>query len=203
MALAVDAHQQRLVVEHLLEVRHQPLAVDRVAGEAAADVVVHPAGGHRVERVVTTISGDSCPASAGAGGRQQQVEDHRRRELRRRAEPAPLPVDAVGQPLPRSPSTRASARAAVGGLEPRRGARWPGAAARRSASSSSRRLRHASSTASSSCRNCRLREVRAAVERLARRGEERPSSASRRARSSPAPRPCRWRRRRAAPRGRP
>ena len=48
--VGVDAHQQRLVVEHLLEVRHEPLAVDRVAGEAAADVVVHAARRHRVER---------------------------------------------------------------------------------------------------------------------------------------------------------
>ena len=48
--MEVDARQQRLVVQHLLEVGHQPLAVDRVAGEPAADVVVHAARRHRVER---------------------------------------------------------------------------------------------------------------------------------------------------------
>ena len=41
--------EQRVVVEHLLEVRDEPLAVDRVPVEAAADEVVHPARGHRVE----------------------------------------------------------------------------------------------------------------------------------------------------------
>ena len=41
--LAVDADEQRLVVEHLLEVGDEPLTVGRVAGEATADVVVHPA----------------------------------------------------------------------------------------------------------------------------------------------------------------
>ena len=46
----VDADQQRLVVEHLLEVGHEPFLVDRVAGEATADMVVHATAGHRVER---------------------------------------------------------------------------------------------------------------------------------------------------------
>ena len=46
---AVHAQQQRLVVQHLLEVGDEPLAVDRVAGEPPSHVVVHPAGGHRIE----------------------------------------------------------------------------------------------------------------------------------------------------------
>src|SRR5215211_2444691 len=41
--------QQRVVVEHLLEMRHEPVGVDRIAMEAAAHEVVHPAGGHPVE----------------------------------------------------------------------------------------------------------------------------------------------------------
>ena len=49
VGVQVDTDQQRLVVEHLLEVRHQPLLVDRVAGEATADVVVHSTARHRVE----------------------------------------------------------------------------------------------------------------------------------------------------------
>ena len=36
-------HELRLVVEHLLEVRHAPARVDRVAMEAAADVIAHAA----------------------------------------------------------------------------------------------------------------------------------------------------------------
>jgi hypothetical protein len=41
--------EQRVVVEHFLEVRHEPLRVDGVAVEAAADEVVHAARGHTVE----------------------------------------------------------------------------------------------------------------------------------------------------------
>ena len=48
--MQIDTAQQGLVVEHLLEVRHEPLAVDGVPGKAATDVVVHAAGGHCVER---------------------------------------------------------------------------------------------------------------------------------------------------------
>ena len=45
---SVDPQQQRVVVEHLLEVRHHPARVHRVAGEAAGQLVVHPAAGHRL-----------------------------------------------------------------------------------------------------------------------------------------------------------
>ena len=50
-AVQVRAGEQRVVVEHLLEVRDGPGRVDGVAGEAAADLVVDPAGGHRPQRV--------------------------------------------------------------------------------------------------------------------------------------------------------
>ena len=36
----------RLVVQHLLEVRHEPVLVHRVAMEAAAELIVHAALGH-------------------------------------------------------------------------------------------------------------------------------------------------------------
>ncbi len=42
--------EEGVVVQHLLEVRHEPAVVDRVAVEAAPDDVVHPPGGHAVER---------------------------------------------------------------------------------------------------------------------------------------------------------
>ena len=45
----VAAGQLGVVVEHLLEVGDQPVAVGGVAVEAAAQVVVHAAGGHGVE----------------------------------------------------------------------------------------------------------------------------------------------------------
>ena len=46
----VRAREQRVVVEHLLEVRHEPDRVDRVAVEAAAELVVDAAVGHAPQR---------------------------------------------------------------------------------------------------------------------------------------------------------
>ena len=46
----VDPRELGVVVEHLLEVRHEPDRVGRVAVEAAAELVVDPAVGHLVER---------------------------------------------------------------------------------------------------------------------------------------------------------
>src|SRR5437899_11362827 len=50
-AIQVEPDELRVVVEHLLEMRHQPLAVRRIAVEAAADVVVDAAGPHLPERM--------------------------------------------------------------------------------------------------------------------------------------------------------
>jgi hypothetical protein len=47
----VRAREQRVVVEHLLEVGDEPVRVHRVAREAATHLVVHAARGHRAERV--------------------------------------------------------------------------------------------------------------------------------------------------------
>ena len=95
----VDPREQRLVIEHLLEVRHEPDAVDGIAREAAAEVVVHPARRHGAERGLDRGEG---------GGRvialmraQQQLEAHRLRELRWTAEPAPLVVMLLAQLLVR------------------------------------------------------------------------------------------------------
>ena len=96
--VGVDPHQQRLVVEHLLEVRHEPLAIDRVAGEAAADVVVHPAGRHRVERRRDDLAQARDRPSGGgrtAGGRGSSSTGTsappRTRPTRRRT-PGPAPA---------------------------------------------------------------------------------------------------------------
>src|SRR5580765_952792 len=42
--------QLRLVVQHLLEVRDTPVAIDRVSMKAAADVVAHASESHRPKR---------------------------------------------------------------------------------------------------------------------------------------------------------
>ena len=149
VGVEVDADQQRLVVEHLLEVGHQPLLVDRVAGEAAADVVVHAAAGHRVER-----RGDDRAARRPAGahvGPQHQVEAHRRRELRRRAEPAPLASNDPAQLLQRLVE-RSVAGQIVGRLDQRGAADGVAATPRRSGARRRGRLTQTSSIAAISCR---------------------------------------------------
>ena len=47
---AQEIDQLRIVVQHLLEMRDQPLVVRRVAGEAAGEMVVDAALAHPVER---------------------------------------------------------------------------------------------------------------------------------------------------------
>ncbi len=88
----VGAYQPGLVVEHLLEVRHGPGDVGGVAGEAAPDVVVDPARGHRPqgggghgERRL--VAGDTVVAKA-------QLHQLRLGELRGGPEPSPGGVEA-------------------------------------------------------------------------------------------------------------
>ena len=95
----VDAEQLRVVVEHLLEVRHHPARVDRVAREAAGELVVETPAGHRPERVVGHLLRllPRGRARDPGGVPQQQLEHHRRRELRCPAEAAVLHVEVAGQ----------------------------------------------------------------------------------------------------------
>ncbi len=84
--MRVDAQQERVVVQHLLEVRDDPLAVHAVAGEATADLVVHPATRHRPEcllrhRKRIIVTGERVVA-------EQELQHHRRRELGCSREPA-------------------------------------------------------------------------------------------------------------------
>ena len=77
--MEVVAGEQRVVVEHLLEVRHGPRGVDRVAREAAADLVVDPAGCHIPQRLQRHLP---LPVP------EQEAQHAGRRELRRAAEAA-------------------------------------------------------------------------------------------------------------------
>ena len=45
-SIEIDPHQLRVVVEHLLEMGNQPLAVHRVAVKPAAEMIVDPSGRH-------------------------------------------------------------------------------------------------------------------------------------------------------------
>ncbi len=96
----VDAEQLGLVVQHLLEVRHQPLRVDRVAREPAAEMVVDAALGHAARPLDGTRSRAASPNGNRLGPRQQLVA-RARRELRRAAEPAVLRIAALGELLAR------------------------------------------------------------------------------------------------------
>ena len=114
----VRRDEERVVVEHLLEVRHEPLRVDRVAVEAAADEVVHPAGRHPVEREPHRV--ERAPP-------QEELEHRRGRELRRVPEAAPARVELRDQAALRLGEQRLGERLA------RRLASRPTAAARRRA----------------------------------------------------------------------
>ena len=51
MGVEVELRELRLVVEHFLEVRHEPFGIHRVTREPAAQLVVNAAGGHAVAGV--------------------------------------------------------------------------------------------------------------------------------------------------------
>ena len=92
----VDAQQLGVVVQHLLEVRHDPGGVHGVAGEAAGELVVHAAAGHRLAGGVGHLQRAAVPGAGVVA--QQELQHHRRRELRRAAEPAVAGVEGRGEP---------------------------------------------------------------------------------------------------------
>ncbi len=53
--------QLRVVVQHLLEMRHQPDLVGGIAGEAAAEVVVDAALRHPLQHQVQRVAARRCP----------------------------------------------------------------------------------------------------------------------------------------------
>ena len=200
----VGRGEERVVVEHLLEVRDEPVRVHGVAVEAAAEQVVHAACGHAVE---------------GEAGHAERVLVARRGWRRSRSSI----VEAAGN-LGAGPQPPSAGRSCGAGPGRRRsGAR----------SSAARRGRPLARLADRVDERVRLllevgaprpvglrhrlqhlpearqavprlgREVGAAVERARRPASGRRSSASRRGRSWRRRRPCRARRRPAAPRGRP
>ena len=86
--MQIDGNEERVVVQHLLEVRDEPFTVDRVAVEPAAHEVVHTAERHRVECLLDHL---------GLAAPQQELEHGRRRELRGSAEAAPHGVELRAQ----------------------------------------------------------------------------------------------------------
>ncbi len=90
----VNPREHGVVVEHLLEVRHEPAGVDGVAVKAAADLVVHSPRRHPVERRL------DHPARLRVAGAQpaaeEQLEAHRGGKFRRAAEAALDRVELAG-----------------------------------------------------------------------------------------------------------
>ncbi len=85
-AVQVERGELGVVVEHLLEVRHQPLAVHRVAVEAAAELVVDAAAGHAGERVAEHP--EAARVAGAARDAQHRLPGHRLGELGRLPEAA-------------------------------------------------------------------------------------------------------------------
>ncbi len=146
----VRARELRIVVEHLLEVRDEPLGVGRVAVEATAQLVMETAVGHRVERAT---SDRERPGVAGRDvAAQEELDRHRLRELRSAA-PA-----AIGGIEPGFDGRRAPPRAMTASDPPSRRAirlAWTRLATNRppAASTAARSSRQARATPSRTWRN--------------------------------------------------
>src|SRR5450759_553946 len=83
--LDISDPQERLVVQHLLEMGHQPLRVGRIAVEAKSYLLINAAQPHRLKRsfchLKRFLTACAIPVS------QEEREVVRRRELRRSPEP--------------------------------------------------------------------------------------------------------------------
>ena len=91
----VQPGEQGVVVQHLLEVGHNPLGVHRVAAETAAQVVVDPPRGHGVQRVDHHV--ENVLVAAVQVGAQQHLLAHGLGELGRPPEAAPGGVVLLAQ----------------------------------------------------------------------------------------------------------
>ena len=205
----VQADQERVVVEHLLEVRDEPSLVGRVAVEPAAELVVDAAAGHPVERRRDQLAARPArPRRCMRAGRTRsvigcgnfgalaeaapaRVERAHAARRTRRAGPRSVSgsVDAARRPR-RARSPRSTLRALGLGLGAPVLAR--------------RRRRPSAPCGTTAGRGGRSggKYVPAKKGRPSgvRNDGQRPAAA---ARSSPGRRPCRSRRGRGAPRGRP
>ncbi len=112
--MQIGAGQQRVVVQHLLEVGDDPARVHGVAREPAADLVVHAAAGHGAQ---------GLEAHAPLAARQQELDRRGGRELGRAAEAAVLGVVHPAQAVHRGVQHAGVER--VGGRLERRAALEP------------------------------------------------------------------------------
>ena len=115
----VDPQEQGVVVEHLLEVRHDPRVVDGVAREAAAELVVDPPAGHGLAGALhhgqRLVPGGAFGARSVA---QEELQHHRRGELRRATESPARGVVGLAQGGDRGLEVRGRRRHPLGGHGP-------------------------------------------------------------------------------------
>ncbi len=93
----VGARQQDVVVQHLLEVRNSPLAIDGVAVESSADLVVDAAIGHGSQRVARNIKRHAVFLCLSAA--QKELDRQWLREEGRASPAAMSPVVGPGKAL--------------------------------------------------------------------------------------------------------
>src|SRR5258708_4272418 len=85
-----------IVVEHLLEMRHQPALVDRVARKAAAEMIVDAALADALERVLDQL--EIALVAAAQSGAPDQLIERGIGEFRRSAQAAVRGVEGAAQP---------------------------------------------------------------------------------------------------------
>ena len=110
-ASAKTGEQERVVGEHLLEVRQQPARVRAVAVEAAAELVVDAARGHGLEACAWPCSSRAASPERACSSMQQR-ERLVRRELGRAAEAAVDGIEVRGELAERLVHQRAGLRSA-------------------------------------------------------------------------------------------
>ena len=95
--LRIRQREQGIVVEHLFEMRHQPLLIGGVPAEAAADVIEDPAPKHMLQR--TLRHGSRCAIAGQTGVPKQEYEVVRCREFGRATKSAPVCIVQSGKLL--------------------------------------------------------------------------------------------------------
>ena len=95
VGIQIQAGEQCVVVEHLLEVGHQPEGVGRVAVEAASDLVVDAAAGHLLQGELQHLQGAVVVAVGVVA--EEHFEGHWLREFGSIADAPVLVVEIGGQ----------------------------------------------------------------------------------------------------------
>src|SRR5580704_12751779 len=84
-----------IVVKHLLEMRHQPFLIDRIAREAAAQMVVDAALAHALKRELDQL--EKARVAGAQAGAPDEFQHRALREFRRAAEPAIHRIERPGK----------------------------------------------------------------------------------------------------------